>query len=159
GLLPDLAQQRRVEVGAVGDDQAGPEAPVLEHQQEAPQVRLVVDADQGEADDLVGYRVGSQQQGEAAQVQLVDAQHDAEPLQAQAAVVGDLDPATLPVQAVVDEARREAQQEVALDGAHGALDVEAVLQQAVEDGLADGGVVVGLRGDVQRPGAEVLAAT
>src|SRR5262249_13201001 len=62
------------------------------------------------------------------------------------------------VQAVVDEALGEAKQEVALEGAQGALDVEAVVKEAVEDGLADGLVVVGLLGDVQRPGAEVLAA-
>src|SRR5205085_10832729 len=34
----------------------------------------------------------------------------------------------------------------------------AVAQEAVEDGLADGGVVVGFGGHVEGPGAEVLAA-
>jgi hypothetical protein len=38
------------------------------------------------------------------------------------------------------------------------LDVEAVVEQAVENGLADGGVVVGLWGHVQGPSAEVVAA-
>src|SRR5262252_5923859 len=43
-------------------------------------------------------------------------------------------------------------------GLEGALDVEAVAEDAVEDGRADGGVVVGLGGHVEGPGAEVLAA-
>src|SRR5215467_12703643 len=43
-------------------------------------------------------------------------------------------------------------------GLEGALDVEAVAEDAVEDGRADGGVVVCLGGHVEGPGAEVLAA-
>src|SRR5262249_18291478 len=39
----------------------------------------------------------------------------------------------------------------------GLRDVEAVAQQAVEHGLADRGIVVGLGGHVQGPGAEILA--
>jgi hypothetical protein len=37
------------------------------------------------------------------------------------------------------------------------LDVEAVAQQSVEDGMANGPVLVGLGGHLQRPGAEILA--
>jgi hypothetical protein len=44
-------------------------------------VCLVVDPDQGEADDLVGDGVGGKQQGELAQVQFVDAQDAGEVLQ------------------------------------------------------------------------------
>src|SRR5262249_44261601 len=47
---------------------------------------------------------------------------------------------------------------IALHTGQGALDVEAVLQDTVQDRLADLVVVVGLGGDVQRPGAEGLAA-
>ena len=61
-------------------------------------------------------------------------------------------------QAVVDEALGQLQEEVALHGGEGAFDVEAVVEEAVEDGLADEVVVVGLGRDVQRPGAEGLAA-
>jgi len=64
----------------------------------------------------------------------------------------------LPAQAVVDEAVGECDEEVARHGGLGLLDVEAVAQQAVEDSLADVGVIVGLGGHVQRPGAEELAA-
>src|SRR5439155_18757790 len=41
----------------------------------------------------------------------------------------------------------------------GLLDVETVVQQTVENGLADGGIVVGLGGHVQGPSAEILATT
>src|SRR5262249_61509135 len=60
-------------------------------------------------------------------------------------------------QAGVDEAFGQVQQEVAFDRSAGALDVEAVVDDAVEDGLADGLVVVGLWGHVQRPATEGLA--
>src|SRR5206468_496842 len=106
----------------------------------------------------VGQRVGGQQQGVAPQVQLIDAQRAAEPLQDRLAVPGQVEAGQLPAQAVVDEAVGQLQQEVALQGGLGLLDVEAVVQQAVEDGLADGGVVVGLGRHVEGPGAEVLAA-
>src|SRR5439155_7923770 len=48
---------------------------------------------------------------------------------------------------------------VPVHGRQGGLDVEAVFEDTVEDGLADGAVVVGLGRDVQRPGVEGLAAT
>jgi hypothetical protein len=70
GLQPD--QHRRVEGRAVGHHHPGPEAPVRQRQQEAAQGGLVVDLDQAVADYPVPYGVGGQQQGELAQVQLVD---------------------------------------------------------------------------------------
>src|SRR5579883_2936663 len=48
GLRPQLGQHRRVEARAVADDHARREAGALQVAQEAPQVRLVVAADQGE---------------------------------------------------------------------------------------------------------------
>src|SRR6185437_9673255 len=63
----------------------------------------------------------------------------------------------LPTQAVVDEAIGQRQQEITLQGGLGPLDVEAVVQETVENGLADGGVVIGLGRHVQGPGTEVLA--
>jgi len=64
----------------------------------------------------------------------------------------------LPAQAVVDETLGECDEEVPLHSSLSLLDVEAVVEQAVEDSLADGGVVIGLLGDIQGPGAEVVAA-
>jgi hypothetical protein len=68
-----------------------------------------------------------------------------------------------PAQAVVDEALREFQAEVSPQGSKGGhrdsgRDVEAVLEDAVEDGGADEVVVVGFGRDIQRPGAKGLAA-
>ena len=91
-------------------------------------------------------------------MQFIDAQGAGEPLQDHLAVRGQIQAGQLPAQAVVDEAVGQRQQEVASQGGLGLLDVEAVVQQAVQDGLTDGGVVVGLGRHVQRPGAEVLAA-
>jgi hypothetical protein len=63
-----------------------------------------------------------------------------------------------PWRAVVDEAAGQFQQEVALHAGPGAFDVESVVEEAVEDGCADGLVVIGLRGHVQGPGAEIPPA-
>jgi hypothetical protein len=81
---------------------------------------------QAVADYPVRYRVGGQQQGELAQVQLIDAQEAAEVLQGQPTLPGLMEPGQPPVQAVVDEAGGQPQQEVALQGGAGALDLEAV---------------------------------
>src|SRR5205085_670054 len=63
-----------------------------------------------------------------------------------------------PVQAVVDEASGQGEQEVAFHGCDGTLDVEAVVEDAVEDGSADEVVVIGLGAAVGHPGAKILAA-
>ena len=118
----------------------------------------VVGPDQGEAHGQVGQGVGSQQQGVDAQVQLIDAQGAGETLQDHVAVLGQVDAGQLPAQAVVEKAVGEADEEVTLHGSLGLLDVEAVAHQAVQDGLSDGGIVVGLLGHIQGPGAEILAA-
>jgi hypothetical protein len=118
----------------------------------------VVAPDQGEGHRQVGEGVGGQQQGEAAQGEFVDAQGAGEPLDDHPPVRRHVDLADLPAQAVVDEALGQLQEEVSFHRGAGALDVEAVAEDAVEDGLADLAVVVGLGRDVQRPGAEVLAA-
>jgi hypothetical protein len=91
-------------------------------------------------------------------VQLIDAQGAGETLQDHLAVLGQVEAGQLPVQAVIDKALRQRQEEITLHGGPGLLDVEAVAQQAVQDGLPDGGVVVRLGGHVQGPGAEILAA-
>src|SRR5581483_5364395 len=64
----------------------------------------------------------------------------------------------LPAQAVVDEALRQRQQEIAGHRGQGALDIEAIGEDAVEDGGAHALVVVGLGRHGQRPRAEVPAA-
>ena len=153
-VRPGLRQHRRIEVGAVGDDRPGQQPVALQHQQEPPHVVLVVGRHQGEADDLVGQRVGGQQQGAPAQVRLVHAQRAAEPLQDALAMRGQVDAAQLLVEAVVEEAEGEIQEEVAPHGGDGPLGVEPVLQQAVEDGLADAVVVVGPGRVALGPGAE-----
>ena len=91
-------------------------------------------------------------------MQLIDAQRAGEELQDQAAVGAQVQARHLPAEAVVDEAVGQRHQEVAPHCGLGLLDVEAVAQQAIEDRLSNGGVVVGLGGHVQGPGAEILAA-
>jgi len=91
-------------------------------------------------------------------VEFIDAQRAGEALQDQAPVGAQVQARHLPAEAVVDEAVGQRHQEVAPHRGLGLLDVEAVAQQAIEDGLSNGGVVVGLGGHVQGPGAEILAA-
>src|SRR6185437_16952492 len=86
GIRPNLSQQLRVEVGTVTDHDLGFEPPVGQVTQEAAHVFLVVGPDQGETNRQVGQRVGGQQQGVSAQVQLIDAQGAGETLEYQLAV-------------------------------------------------------------------------
>ena len=66
--------------------------------------------DQGEGHRQVLERVGGQQQGRPAEVQFVDAEGAAEAVQDPAAMVGQVEPPGLPVEAVVDEAVGEVEE-------------------------------------------------
>ena len=76
---------------------------------------LVVLGDQGEGHRQVGQRVGRQQQGEPAQVQLVDAERAAETVQHLAAVLGHVEFPGAIAEHVVDEPGGEVQEELAAD--------------------------------------------
>ena len=152
GVRPQLGQDRRVEVRPVGHHHLGRKPPGLEVLEEPPHVGLVVAGDQGEGHRQVVQRVGRQQQGHLAQVQLVDAERPAEVVQDPAAVIRQVEPPDLPVEAVVDEPVREIQKEVPPHRGDDPLDAYAVLEDAVEHGLTDL-VVVQRRGST--PGGVV----
>lgn len=153
-----MGEYRRVEVGAVGDDHAWQQPPTLEVAEKTTPVVLVITADQGKADGQVTQRVGGQKQRETSQVQFIDAQRAGELGHDHLTVCRQVELGDLPTQAVVDEAFGQLQEEVAFHGGEGALDVESVVEDAVQDGLANLFVVVGFGRDVQGPGAEELAA-
>ena len=158
GRGPQFREHGRVQVGAVGHHHRRPQPPALEVLQETSHVLLVVVLNQGKGHGKVSERVGGQQQGVAAQVQFIHTQCAAEPGQHRLAVLGEVEAADVPVEAVVDEAVGQLQQEIALEGLPGAFDVEAVVEDAVEYRLADPVVVVGFGQDIGGRGAEVLAA-
>jgi hypothetical protein len=70
-----------------------------------------------------------------------------------AAVLRQVQAAQLPAQAVVDETLGEFDEEVPQHGGLGLLDVEAVVEQTVENGLAAIGFTLGSDrgGDAERP--------
>ena len=158
GVRPQLGQDRRVEVRPVGHHHRGRKPPGLEVLEEPPHVGLVVAGDQGEGHRQVVQRVGRQQQGHLAQVQLVDAERPAEVVQDPAAVIRQVEPPDLPVEAVVDEPIREIQKEVPPPRGDDPLDAHAVLEDAVEHGLTDLVVVQRPGFDARRGGAEGCAA-
>src|SRR3954469_11781671 len=73
-------------------------------------------------------------------------------------MVGQVEPPGLPVEAVVDEPVGQVEVEVPAHRGDDPLGAHAVVEDAVEDGLADHVVVKGLRLDARRGGAEGLAA-
>jgi hypothetical protein len=136
----------------------GDQAPVLEVAEEPPHVVLVVLRDQGEGHRQVGQRVGRQQQGEPAQVQLVDAQRAAETVQDLAAVRGHVELAGAVAEHVVDEPGGEVQEELAADRLQRAFDVHTIAEDPLEDQVADLVVVLGLGCHALGRVAEGLAA-
>lgn len=120
---PQLSQERRIQVGAIGDHDARQQAPGLEVLQEAPHVILVIGPDQGEGDGKVAEGIGCQQQGVLPQVQLIDAQRAAEACQDLLAMFRQVQLLHGPVEAVVDEAAGEVQQEVPAHALAYALDI------------------------------------
>ena len=119
---------------------------------------LVVLVDQGEGHGQVGERVGGQEQGEAAQVQFVDAKRAAEEFQDLAAVLGHVELPGVVVEHVVDEPRGEVEEELAAERLQGPLDAHAVLEDAVEHEVADLVVVEGPGEDALGGVAEGRAA-
>ena len=91
-------------------------------------------------------------------MQLVHAQRAREVLDRPGAVGGQVELGDLPAQAVVDEAGRQVQEEVAPQRRLQALHAHAVLQQAVQDGFADGVGILGLGLDAFEVSAEGAAA-
>ncbi len=78
-------------------------------------MRLIVLGDQGEGHRQVGERVGGQQQGEPAQVQLVDTECTAELLQDLATELAHVKLLGVVVEHVVDEPRGEVEEELAAE--------------------------------------------
>ncbi len=119
---------------------------------------LIVGRDQGEGDREIAQRIGSQQQDSVAQVQFVDAQSAREVRQRPLAVGGQIGLADLPVEAVVEEAVGQVEEEVALQGVLQPVEAHAVVEQAVDDGVANAVGVLGPRFDAWNLGTEGLAA-
>ena len=154
GLGPQFGQQRRIELRAVGHNDLRLHAPVLEVLEEPPQVVVVVAANQCEGHGKVLERVRGQQQGIAAQVKFIDAERAAEAVQDPTAMVRQVKLPDPLVEAVVDEAVGEVQEKVPVHGTEDLLDAHAILQDVVEDGLADLVIVQRLGLDTRRRGTE-----
>jgi len=115
---------------------------------------LVVAANQGKGHSKVGNRVGAKQQGKAAPVPFVAAPGAGALRDDHRAVPRPVERLERPAPAVREEALGQLEAEVAPPGGAGALEGEAVVQEAVAHGSADEAVAVGLGRHAQRPGAE-----
>lgn len=158
GGRPEFREKSGVKVRAVRDDNSGPEAVVPEVVQESPHVVLIVGPDQGEGDGEIAERVGGQEQRAMAQVQLVGAQGAREVVEGPLAVSGHVGLTALPVEAVVEEPIGQVEEEVASHRLLHAMEAHAVIEEAVDDGVADPVGVLGSRFDPFDVRAERLAA-
>ena len=157
GFGPQLGQEFRIQVRAIGDDHLGSKPPVLEILEETPHVVVVVGTDQGKGDGNIAQRVGSHEQGPVPEMDFVDAQGAGETLQGPLAVGGQVDLADLPIEAVVDKALGEIELEIAAHRFAQPLHTHAVVEQTVEDRLADPIAVFGTGLDAFDPRSEGLA--
>jgi hypothetical protein len=148
-LGPELAQDARVRARAVGDHDPRDRAPRLEIAQEPTHVIPVVGPDRGEGHRQVAQGVGGQRRGEATEVRLADAERSAEVLQDLAAMRRQVELGDSIAEHVMDEPRGQVEEELALERQEGAFDAHAVLEDAIEDEVADLVVVGG-------PGEDIL---
>lgn len=156
-LGPDLGQHGRIEVGAVGDHDLGHQAPVVEVVQEAAHVVLVVVPHQSEGDREIVDGVGGQQQSAMAQMDFVDAQGAGEVVQSPLPIGRHFDLAHFPVQTVVEKAIGELEMEIALESLTQPFHAHAVVEQTVDDSLADPVGILRTRLDPIELGAKGLA--
>ena len=158
GPGPDLGQQLGIEIRAIADDNGGQKALIFEVLQEAAHMVVIVGRDQGEGDWEIAERIGGQEQSAMAEVQFVDAQGAGELFKGPLPVGRHVGLADLPVEAVVEEAVGEIEQEVALEGLLQTIHAHAVFEQAVNDEIADAVGVLGAWFDAVELGAKGLAA-
>ena len=151
---PQFGQHGRVEIRAIGDHDLGLEPPGSEVLEEPQHMVLIVGGDQGEGDRQVRERVGGQEQGEAAQVEFVDAEGAAEVLEHLAAMSGHVESRGEVVEHVVDEPRGEIEEELALERQEDPFDAHAVFEDALQHQIPDLVVVLGLGEDILGCGAE-----
>ncbi len=120
---------------------------------------LVVLGDQGEGHGQIRKRVGGQQQGEATQVQFVDAQCAAEVLQDHTAMRRHVERFGVAVEHVVDEPRGQVEEVFAAKRLQHLFDVHGVLEDAIEHQIANLVVVEGSGEDTLGSVPERLGAT
>src|ERR1700689_902382 len=157
-LRPQLGQNRRIQVGAIGDYDLGNKAQVLEVVQKTPHMVLVVGTHQGKSNREIPQGIGGQEQGAVAEMDFVDTERAGEILQGPLAVGGHIDLAALPVEAVVQKALREIEMEIPLQRLAEPLHAHAVVEQTVDNGLADTVAVFRARFDAVRLRSKGLAA-
>jgi len=119
---------------------------------------LVGGGDEGEGDGEIAEGVGGEQQGAMSEVEFVDAECAGEVGVCPLAVGGHVGLADFPVEAIVEEAIGEIEVEVALHGLLEAMEAHAVVEESVDDGLANAVGVFGSRFDSGGLGTERLAA-
>ena len=158
GVGPQFRQDRGVEVRAVGDDHSGQEAVIPEVVEYAPHMVPIVGPDQGEGGWEVAERVGGEQERAVPQVQFVDAQGAREVVEGPPPVAGHVGLVDLPVEAVVEEAVGQVEEEVPPHRLRQPVGAHAVVEESVEDGVADAVGVLGSWLDALDTGPERLAA-
>src|SRR5512135_2823082 len=158
GVGPEFLQHRGIQIRAVGHHDRGVQAPSLEVPEEPLHVVLVVGGDQGEGHGQVAQRVGGQQQGEATQVQFVDAQRAAEVLQDHTAMLGHVKRFGVAVEDVIDEPRGQVEEVFTAQRLHRLFHVHRVLEDAIEHQVANLVIVEGSGEDVLGSVPEGLAA-
>src|SRR5215469_8012244 len=147
GLGPQLGQELRVQVRAVGDHHLGKKAQVLEVVQKTPHMVLVIGTDQGKSDGEIPLGVGGEEQGAVAEMDFVDTERAGEILQGPLAVGGHINLADFPVEAVVQKALGEIEVEIPLQRFAEPFHAHAVVEQTVDNRLADPVAVVRARFD------------
>jgi hypothetical protein len=119
-----------VEVRAVGDDDFGQEAVAAEIEQETAHMIFVVARHQGESNGEIAKRIGGQQECAMAEMQFVDAQGAGDVFQGPLTIVGHVDLPDFPIEAVVEKAVGEIEEELALERLLQAIQAHAVFEQA-----------------------------
>src|SRR5271154_6341791 len=148
-LGPHLCHQRWIKVRAIGGDHTRQEAPVLEVLQKPAHVRLVVGRHEGEGNGEIGQGIGSQQQGTMTQMDFVDGKGAGEFFESPTSVLRHMDLTDLPIEAVVEKACRQIQVKISCQRLLESFHAHTVVEQAVDDCLAN---AIGVFGPAFDPG-------
>jgi len=126
--------------------------------QEPGHVVLIVGRNQSEGHGKIPEWVGGQQQRPVPQMQFVDAESAGKILECPLAVSGQVGLADFPIETVGEEPIGEIEMNVPLQGLLQAVNAHAIIEQAVEYGLADTVGVLGAGFDAFDLSTKCLAA-
>lgn len=158
GIRPNLLECQRIQVRTIRNDCMRRKPVIVEVSHEPNHVRGIILGNQSTSDRVVGDRVTGQQQYTMAQMNLINAQDATELREHVLAELVAIEFSDRMIQCRVNVTRGKFDQEVTLHTGLDCRKVQLVVENPVDDGLANSVVILGFEVDMIRMAVKRFAA-